>query len=80
MGLGTGSSALNYRPIFTVVMCLALHHDGFTVVCVCVYPFPVREGSAVLVITRVQFFQTDMKSVRKVTADANLKRFQHKVP
>ena len=25
-----------------------------------------------------QFFQTELKKVRKVSADANLKRFQHK--
>ena len=46
----------------------------------CVFiPSPVREGSTFLVITGVQFFRTELKSVRKVSADANLKRFQHKV-
>ena len=42
-------------------------------------PSPVREGSTFLVITGVKFFRTKLKSVRKVSADANLKRFQHKV-
>ena len=32
-----------------------------------------------LMITGVQFFQTELKTVRKVSADANLKRFQHKI-
>ena len=46
----------------------------------CVFiPSPVREGSTFLVITGVQFFQTELKSVRKVSADANLKKFQPKV-
>ena len=40
---------------------------------------PVREGSTFLVITGLQFFRTELKSVGKVSADANLKRFQHKV-
>ena len=39
--------------------------------CVCVITF--------LVITRVQFFQTELKPVMRVSADANLKRFKHKV-
>ena len=30
-------------------------------------------------ITGVQFFQTELKPVRRVIADANLERFQHKV-
>ena len=42
-------------------------------------PSPVREGSTFLVITGVYFFQTELKLVRKVSADANLKRYQHKV-
>ena len=29
-------------------------------------------------IRGVQFFQTELKPVRRVSADANLKRFQHK--
>ena len=49
-------------------------------VCLCVFiPSPVREGSTFLVITGVQFFRTELKSVRKVSTDANLNRFQHKV-
>ena len=35
-------------------------------------PSPVREGLMFLVITGVQFFRTELKSVRKVCADANL--------
>ena len=30
-------------------------------------------------ITRVQLFQIELKPVRKVSGDANLKRFQHKI-
>ena len=32
-----------------------------------------------MVITGAQFFRTELKSVRKASADAKLKRFQHKV-
>ena len=39
----------------------------------------VREGSTFLVIIGVQLFQTELKLVRKVSADANLKRYQHTV-
>ena len=46
----------------------------------CVFiPSPVREGSTFLVIIGVQLFQTELKLVRKVSADANLKRYQHTV-
>ena len=40
---------------------------------------PVREGSTFMVITWVQLFQPDLKPVRRVSADANLKIFQPKV-
>ena len=46
----------------------------------CVFiPSPKREGSTFLVITGVKFLQTELKPVRKVSADANLKRFHHKL-
>ena len=46
---------------------------------VCVYPFSREGGINLFGDHRVQFFRTELKSVRKVSADANLKRFQHKV-
>ena len=47
---------------------------------VCVFiPSPVRDVSTFLVITGVQFFRTELKPVRKVSEDANLKRFHNKV-
>ena len=48
--------------------------------CMCVYSFSLRgRDQPFLGITGVLFFQTELKPVRKVSADANLKRFQHKV-
>ena len=46
----------------------------------CVFiPSPVMEGSTFLVIAGVQFFLIELKPIRKFSANANLKRFQHKV-
>ena len=59
--------------------CLPLTNQG-ALYSRCVFiPSPVREGSTFLVITGVQFFQTELKPVRMVSAEANLKIFQHKV-
>ena len=48
-------------------------------VCVCVYPFS-REGgiNPILGITEVQFFQTELRPVMRVSADPNLNRFHQK--
>ena len=39
----------------------------------------MSQPSTFLVITGVQFFWTELKPVKKVSADANLKRYKHKV-
>ena len=41
-------------------------------------PTLVKEGSTLFGFHRVQFFQIELKPDRRVSADANLKRFQHK--
>ena len=43
------------------------------------FTYPVIEETTFLVITGVEFFQTQLKPVRRFSADTNLKRFQHKV-
>ena len=54
--------------------------EGSTQHYVCVFiPSPVREASTFLVIAAVQFFSIELKPVSRDSADANLKRFQHKV-
>ena len=68
-----------YKPwsvvvfIFTVLVAVVV-----VVVCVFIYS-PVREGSTFFVITVFQLFRKELTPVRKVSADANLKRFQHKL-
>ena len=42
-------------------------------------PSPVREGSTICGDHRVLLICIELKPVRRVIADANLKRFQHKV-
>ena len=46
---------------------------------VCVYPFSREGGINPFWGSQGFFFQTELKPVRRVSADANLKRFQHKV-
>ena len=48
-------------------------------VCVCLSLLPCGRDQPFLGITGVIFFQTELKPVRRVSADAHLKRFQHKV-
>ena len=50
-----------------------------TLWCVCSSLLKWGKGSTFLVITEVQFFWIELKSVKRVSADANPKRFQHKV-
>ena len=59
--------------IFTVLVAVVV-----VVVCVFIYS-PVREGSTFLVLTGFQLFRKELTPVRKVSADVNLKRFQHKL-
>ena len=49
-------------------------------VMLCVFiPSPIGEGSTFLLTTGVKFFPTELKPVRRFSADVDLKRFQHKV-
>ena len=47
--------------------------------CCMFIPSPVREGSTICGDHRVLLICIELKPVRRVIADANLKRFQHKV-
>ena len=65
-------SSLNCA-IYTFIL-----NHRFSKLLVCMFiTSPVREGSTFLVIWGVQLFQTELKLVRRVSVDANLKRFQH---
>ena len=55
--------------------CVQGEHASKCHVCVFI-PSPVREGSTLFGDHRVSIFQTELKPVRRVSADANLKRFQ----
>ena len=53
--------------------------DWCIVYSVYVYPYSLEGGiKFVLGITGAQFFQSELKPVRRVSVVANLKRFQHK--
>ena len=62
---------------------LCLPYAGFflsiTLPRVCLSLLPLGRGPPFSGITGVQFFQTELKLVRRVSADANLKRFQNKI-
>ena len=73
-------SVSRMQDFFFCVLCkmyiasYSLQFTLYTQTCVFI-PSPVREGSTFLVIAGVQLFRTELKSVRKVSADASLKRF-----
>ena len=67
MEVHKGTAAANYRKVSAMIEQL----------CVCVFiPSPVMEGLTLLGDDRAQFFQIELKPVRRVRADPNLKIFQ----